>query len=177
MGEDRWRLPWPPPTPHPVLAEGHGLRVGQGAEEALGKGCSGDALLHLLSGTSGPHFQGDLWLLFLKKDLTVEHPLPSGLWLSYGPAGEYGEYRVLRSWAVGAARHQHGCWENALFPGLLPPESAPGSGRKLGCDFQGRLGESAFQEGAPLSGHLLAVSPSASGMELGVPAPQRQSSC
>lgn len=50
---------------------------------------------------SVPHSQGDLWLLFLKKDLIVEHPLPSSLGISLGPAEEY---QALMSWAVAEAK-------------------------------------------------------------------------
>ena len=123
---------------------------------------------------SGPHSQGDLWFLFLKKDLIVERPLPSSLGISLAPAGEY---QALVSWAAAEAQRRPGYWEKALSDGLLPPESAPGSGRELGSDFQGPLQESAFQRDALLSGHLLAVSPSALGVEPGVLAPQRKSSC
>lgn len=97
-GEGRWGVLWPPPIPHPGSAEGCALAVGQGAEEALGKELGKAALLHWLSPRmSGPHFQGDLWLPFWKKDLIVDHPHPSGL----EPAGEY---QALMCWAVEEAR-------------------------------------------------------------------------
>ena len=103
MGEGQWRLPWSPLIPHPGLAEGCELEVGQGAEKSLGEEQWKAALFYLLlPQISGTHFQGDLLLLFLKKDLIVEHPLPSGLELSLGPVGKY---QVLRSWAVEEAQH------------------------------------------------------------------------
>lgn len=101
MGEGQWRLPWPPLIPHPGLAEGCELELGQGAEKAPGKEQRKTALFYLLlPQMSGTHFQGAPSLLFLKKDLIVEHPLPSGLGISLGPAGKY---QVLRSWAVEGA--------------------------------------------------------------------------
>lgn len=87
--EGCWGLPWPRLILHPDPAEGPGLVVGQDAEEALGKGWWQAAPLHGLSPRmSGPHSQVDLWLLFLKKELIVEHRLPSGLGISLGPSGE-----------------------------------------------------------------------------------------
>lgn len=149
--------------------------MGQSAEKALGKERWKAALFYLLSPQmSGAHFQGGLSSLFLKKDLIVERPLPSGLGISLGPAGKS---RVLMSWAVEEAQHWQGYWEKVLLDGLLPPESALGSGRGLGSDVWGPVHESVFQRDALLSGHLLAVSPNALGMGPGVLAPQRGSSC